>query len=797
MQQNKIPIINEKFDLQIFLLILKKNVWLTFLFIILSLFGTFIFLRYTPPVYKSVSIIQINNEGSKAQKILNIEDIYEKKDISNVIELLRSKEFLKRVFKKLPLEIEYYTQGTFQSTELYRTSPFIVKTKIKNPSIYNTPIFVNFNNKNSFSIQYEINGNEYKYELKTNTWNLICGGEIKLNINNYKRIELQQSNLKKTAYSFIINNPDNIYLKHIDEIEIRLLNKYANTIEISCTSNNANKTSEMVNTIAEEYMKYDIEKKKESAQNILSFIDLQLKSVYKNLDHTEKQLHEFKKENKLNYNILSNQNSAPIFTTKITEFQNEILNIDFQLVTLNRIQKQIVKGKDSNIYEIIAILSGTKFDGVIVNVLNNLQKLISKKQQLLNDVTSNNYQITTIDKQINNQRQLIIELLSTTINRLSEQKNDYKKKVDEYENKIFNNASYEVEYSKLDRLYSINEGFYHQLIAKKAEYLISQAGYVSLNEILEKSDVPRKAIYPIKKNIALIFILLGIILSLIIIFIKYLIYDEVTSIENLKNYTDVPVLGAIPNYKKQIPVSQLLIDVKPNSIFTESFRNIRSNLQFISHEKGSKVITVTSTIAGEGKTFISINLAGILSISNKKVILLDFDLRKPRIHLGFDTDNNKGISTILINQHSIEDCIKHSEKNNFDYITAGPVPPNPSEIIICEEKDKLLDTLKKQYDYIIIDTPPIGIVTDAMDNIQKADYPIYVIKANSSKRYFINNINNLYKNKNLTNLSVILNGIRLQASNMKYGYGYGYYDDDIETKKTTIIKKIFKKLIHE
>ena len=797
MQQNKIPIINEKFDLQIFLLILKKNVWLTFLFIILSLFGTFIFLRYTPPVYKSVSIIQINNEGSKAQKILNIEDIYEKKDISNVIELLRSKEFLKRVFKKLPLEIEYYTQGTFQSTELYRTSPFIVKTKIKNPSIYNTPIFVNFNNKNSFSIQYEINGNEYKYELKTNTWNLICGGEIKLNINNYKRIELQQSNLKKTAYSFIINNPDNIYLKHIDEIEIRLLNKYANTIEISCTSNNANKTSEMVNTIAEEYMKYDIEKKKESAQNILSFIDLQLKSVYKNLDHTEKQLHEFKKENKLNYNILSNQNSAPIFTTKITEFQNEILNIDFQLVTLNRIQKQIVKGKDSNIYEIIAILSGTKFDGVIVNVLNNLQKLISKKQQLLNDVTSNNYQITTIDKQINNQRQLIIELLSTTINRLSEQKKDYKKKVDEYENKIFNNASYEVEYSKLDRLYSINEGFYHQLIAKKAEYLISQAGYVSLNEILEKSDVPRKAIYPIKKNIALIFILLGIILSLIIIFIKYLIYDEVTSIENLKNYTDVPVLGAIPNYKKQIPVSQLLIDVKPNSIFTESFRNIRSNLQFISHEKGSKVITVTSTIAGEGKTFISINLAGILSISNKKVILLDFDLRKPRIHLGFDTDNNKGISTILINQHSIEDCIKHSEKNNFDYITAGPVPPNPSEIIICEEKDKLLDTLKKQYDYIIIDTPPIGIVTDAMDNIQKADYPIYVIKANSSKRYFINNINNLYKNKNLTNLSVILNGIRLQASNMKYGYGYGYYDDDIETKKTTIIKKIFKKLIHE
>jgi capsular exopolysaccharide synthesis family protein len=272
-----------------------------------------------------------------------------------------------------------------------------------------------------------------------------------------------------------------------------------------------------------------------------------------------------------------------------------------------------------------------------------------------------------------------------------------------------------------------------------------------------------------------------------------LLYDEVTSIENLKNYTKVPILGAIPNYQKQIPISQLLVDKKPNSIFTESFRNIRSNLQFISHEKGSKIISVTSTIAGEGKTFVAINLAGILSISDKKVILLDFDLRKPRIHLGFDTDNNKGISTILINQNTIGECIKHSNKNNFDFITAGPVPPNPSEIIMCEEKNKMLNSLKNDYDYIIIDTPPIGIVTDAMDNIQKADYPIYVMKANSSKRYFINNINNLFKEKNLSRLSIVLNGIDLHVSNMKYGYGYGYYDDENETKKRSLIKKVLKK----
>jgi capsular exopolysaccharide synthesis family protein len=240
------------------------------------------------------------------------------------------------------------------------------------------------------------------------------------------------------------------------------------------------------------------------------------------------------------------------------------------------------------------------------------------------------------------------------------------------------------------------------------------------------------------------------------------------------------------------------VNKKPNSIFSESFRTIRSNLQFISHGAETKIITISSTISGEGKTFVAINLAGILAISGKRVILLDLDLRKPRIHLGFNTKNEKGISTLLIGKNTLSECIEKSDLHNFDYITAGPVPPNPSELAAGKQIEALLVQLEDLYDIVIIDTPPVGIVTDALSNLQRANYPIYVMKANVSKRHFIDNINNLIDNKKMDNLSIILNGVdvhkrRYGSYGYGYGYGYGsgYYEDEEET---SIGKKLTQKL---
>ncbi len=801
MEQAKIPIINDKFDFAIFMQILKKNYWIALILVLLSVFAAFLYLRYTQPVFSSTSIIQIN-ETNRTTRVLDIEDVYsnQNNDISKVIELLRSKEFLKRAFANLNLEVSYYVEGTFLATEQYNRSPFRIEFKANSASLYDVPFYIEFDDLVNAKIINHVGDDEVVTPIKINEWTDLPGGSIRCLITDFKTIADQKENYKNNHFFFVINNPQNIVSKHIANLQVSLLNRSAQTIQITYTSDNAEKSANIVNTIAESYLKYDVEVKKESAEKILAFIEERLKAVYQDLDETEKQILAFKKENKVNFEQFQNSGSPfPIFTTKINELEDELINTEFELVALERVNKQIQGEDNLNIYELIASLSGTKSESVVVEVLNNMQQLISQKEQLLNDVTPDNLKIKMLEKQIDNQKQILQDFLSTTLSRLRSKKSDYEKKIAEYEKKLFDDNTFnELEYSKLERLYAINEGFYHKLIEKKAEYLISQAGYVSENTILEKAVTPHDPVYPIKNKIYPLFLLIGLFLGASYILLRYLFYDEVPSVNVLQNYTKAPILGTVPSYKKDIPVSQLLVNKKPNSVFSEAFRTIRSNLQFISHGAETKIITVSSTISGEGKTFVAINLAGILAISGKKVILLDLDLRKPRIHLGFSTKNEKGISTLLIGKHTLEECIEKSELQNFDYITAGPIPPNPAELASGKQMENLVAELEDNYDIIIIDTPPIGIVTDALSNLQRANYPIYVMKANVSKRHFIENINNLIEHKNMANLSIILNGVELHSrryGSYGYGYGYGYgngyYTDEEET---TIGKRLTRKL---
>ena len=198
-------------------------------------------------------------------------------------------------------------------------------------------------------------------------------------------------------------------------------------------------------------------------------------------------------------------------------------------------------------------------------------------------------------------------------------------------------------------------------------------------------------------------------------------------------------------------------------------------MQFIRTGENAKIISITSTISGEGKTFVSINLAGIIAYSGKKVIVLDLDMRKPRIHKALGLDNSKGMSTLLIGQYKLDDVVQKTGTDNLDIITAGPIPPNPSELVISKEMDSILELLKRHYDIIIIDNPPVGLVTDGIAMLKKADYPIYVMRADYSKREFIHFIDRLYYENQFHNISIILNGVNLKKQVYSYGYyGYGY-----------------------
>jgi tyrosine-protein kinase Etk/Wzc len=818
--QNKIPIINQKFDLITIIRVIKRSIWIIIAFFIVAYIIGFFYLRYTPPKYSSTSIIQVQTKN-KTNEILGIRDINET-GIESIIELLRSQEFLKRCFSLLPLEISYYKEGTFLANELYRTSPFEVEYQFTHGDLVGTKFDVDFDKLNKIIISYKLGGQNNEYEIEHGEWTEINGASIRINRVDHNQIQAYQNQLKKNGYSFIINSPKTIINQYANKLQIRILNKNAGTIEISFTDKNQKKSTDIVNIISTEFIKYDVEKKHESSSNIINYINQQLGLVFTQLDSTEKQLHSYRHNNKFDGDISSASlplarssvsMPMPLFTTKLSEFENEVINLDFEIQTLESIAGELSK-RNVNMYELMAMLTGTRSESFMKNMLNSMLNLYNERAILLNDVTEDNHKIKTIDKQIESKKEQIIHFIQTTIDRLQQSQKDYIAKIQEYEKLLYSDTAHqEIEYSRLKRLYSINESFYHQLIQKKAEHMISQAGYVSNNTILEQASIPKKPVSPDKKSVIGFTSLIALFVSVIFVLIRYMFYNKISTIQEIMSFTNIPVIGAIPLHNKKSDHSQLVVHINPKSMLTESFRNIRSNMEFMTETDKPRIIAISSTVSGEGKTFVAINLAGILAMTNKKVVLLDLDLRKPRIHKSFEIENLKGLSTILIKKHRIEECVQPTEIDNLSIIPSGPVPPNPSELVLTQNYLDLLSYLKERYDFIVIDTPPVGVVTDAIRSYQSADYGLYIMRASHSPRTFLAYINNFVQSRDIQNMSLILNGVDESASKYGYGYGYNYsysygyrytygyanyikqndYYDEPPREKKSVINKLFKK----
>ena len=310
----------------------------------------------------------------------------------------------------------------------------------------------------------------------------------------------------------------------------------------------------------------------------------------------------------------------------------------------------------------------------------------------------------------------------------------------------------------------------------KAEFQIAQAGTTTSFKILSSATLPNTPISPKKLIVYGIGMVSGLILSFVFVGVRYLLHNKITNTQELERLIHAPILGSVPQASEKMVVTSLIIDKKPKSALSESLRSIRTNIQFMtSLNEKQTVISVTSTISGEGKTFVAVNLGGIIALTNKRVIILDLDMRKPRVHLAFGTEaTDKGMSTVLINKHSGKECIQKTRVDNLDYIPAGPTPPNPSELLLSPAFDELITKLKSEYDIVILDTPPVGLVTDGILAMKKADLGIYIVRSNFSKRAFLKTLDRLISVNQFKNISVILNAVPNTGGK---GYGYGYYDE--------------------
>ncbi|MBA3987291.1 MAG: polysaccharide biosynthesis tyrosine autokinase, partial [Flavobacteriales bacterium] len=278
---------------------------------------------------------------------------------------------------------------------------------------------------------------------------------------------------------------------------------------------------------------------------------------------------------------------------------------------------------------------------------------------------------------------------------------------------------------------------------------------------------------PNKNKILYTFLLVGFVLSLIVIFIRTVFFQIIENAQDLKELTSTPIYGEI--IFNEDPDSQyIVVDSNPKAAITESFRSVRANLEYLNVAKKCKVILITSHNPNEGKTFCSINLASIIAKAGKKVLILELDLHKPKVNVGLNMKSETGISSILAGKEITENCVNKTNIENLDVVLSGPIPPNASELILSTHLNALFDYGRQNYDYIIIDTPPVGLISDAMVLMKFADATLFVLNSKFAKKEYVKNAEELVMSNGIKNFGFILNQVKVKKSKYYYNYSYGY-----------------------
>jgi capsular exopolysaccharide synthesis family protein len=754
-------------DITLILQLISNTKWWLLFFLLISSLISFLMIRYSVAYYQSKSIIQINDNSG--EQIIKVDEYSNQNKLQEAIEQIKSKSFLTRLIEKYDLSLFYYTEGTFKNNELYKNSPFLLKINIKDPAYYNVKFYVEFKDDLKSG---ELICGQNKYNFNTDQW--LKNNHFDANIYLNPALDIQQIkniiNTNEKIY-FVVLKSENAAQYLQNNIEVRILNEAAKTIMIKFGDVNRQKCSDVVNAIADEFLIYDVEKKSESAENILKFINEQLEFVYRDLKNIETSLQEFKSKNNVSdEDVLKNARML-----SISGIRDQLTKIELEDKIIEELLKELDKNKNIDIYQLISLISGTEYENIIKENIQNIQKLISQKENYLYAATPNSEAIKSLNFQLETQKKLLIEgLHSIRLKYKTRYKNLLEK---EFQMKSGNikNPEVEIELTRLNRLYGISEKYYTLLLEKKTEYSISKASYVSKNLILEKSLSPGVKIRPNNKQIILTGISASLLLWFGIIVVLYIMHNKIYSISDFMNVAQghVNLMGVVPKTDENLDYSQLIVNRSSKSVVTESFRAIRSNITFFKDD-GKKIISVSSTISGEGKTFIAINIAGVLAMAGKKVLLIDLDLRKPKIHKGFGVSNEKGMSTILAGIDLPEDVMVKHDLDNLFIIPSGPTPPNPSEMIISQKLKDFITEMKAKFDYIVIDNAPIGLVTDGIEAMKFADFPIYVFRSNYSKKEFVQSYLHLKEKFQIKNLSAILNSVDLEKHMYGYNYGYGY-----------------------
>lgn len=750
--------------------VIRKNfLWIILIFMATNL-TAYLTIRWTKDLFESESELKLDIKRDASE--LGIKTMIDDQNlniVSGEIEQIKSKLFFSKLIDSLDLSISYYSVGKVLKDEMYKRSTFLVHCKKNNPAHADIPIYFDFQQADRFVIRLGESGKSVtgKFDVPFE-----FDGTL-LTISKTSFFVEDDGN----TYYFVLNSRAHLIDYLSKNIQVDPLNFQANTIRISFQDNNATKAYDIVNKIDSLYIIYSNEQKNLANKQKIEWLNKELGQVETRMEGFEDYFESFTLKNKSSDLNLDLKRTI----AAINKVDSQRYELTKKVTELNLLLESVTDGKITTVnqpYKFLPDYINKRFEE-----LNKVSQDLDRLGLAYNENTfafkQKEQELSAAKDQVFTQLTKIKKEWLTSLTELSNRKA-------KLEIEFAGMPDKNTQFSKNQRYYKLYEEFYLSMMQSKAEFEIAQAGSIPDFKILSPATLPVKPISPKKYLILGIGLVAGIALNFFFIGILYLLNNKITSIKEVEHGAHVPLLGAIPTSRSSVETMFHVID-NPKSMVSEAIRSLRTNLEFFNTTNQSKVITISSTISGEGKSFLAMNLGGVLALSRKKVVLVDLDMRKPKNEkYPSGNDASKGMSTVLIKKNSWTECVVSTSLENFDFIPSGPHPPNPSELLLNGEFTEFLDDLKKTYDYIVIDTPPVGLVTDGIMAMKRSDLSIYVFRANYSRRSFMDNLTRVIAINKLTRVSTVLNALPINTGN----YGYGYYED------RTDVKSRWKKLLH-
>lgn len=754
--------------------------WMWFIgSIFLCLLVAYLYTRYTAPLYKISAKLFISEQekgggvGGTSGALMDLGGLMgSNNSVENEVEILKTRFLMEQVVRKMQLNVVYSAKGQVVANEIYKP-PFQLNIIQGRDTITTTNIEV-----------HKLPGD--KFRISSGDFEKTVGWNETFSLKNIGKLQLSPvPNVKfdEDSYLITINNIDSRVTNLMGQLSVSPVNKQVSIIELGLTYPIPRKGEDILATLINKYNEANLMDKNAIADSTGKFIKERLAIISEELGDVENKVEGFKQRNQLA--DMSEQGKYLVQNTGA--LTTELAKAETQVSVLKELEEYL---KDEGNNKRVFPSSLINQDLVFSNLLNQYNSLLVERDKLLLSVTEESPFIENIDNQIAGLRKGILSNIQSTKSASILTRDRLKNQLQNAESKIIGVPEIEKNYLKLARKQEIKQELYIYLMKKSEETAISKASNIAISKTIDPPKSNPAPISPKKNAIYLAALIIGLILPIGLILIRDLLNTAISNKDDITNQTQVPIIGEINH---NIGNDNLVVANQSRSAISEQFRALRTNLSFYLKTNDQKVILLTSSMSGEGKSFTAINLGNILALTGKKVLLMELDLRKPGLSVKLGVNNDIGFSNYTISTTlKTSDIIKPLAINpNMFIISSGPLPPNPAETIMSENTSKLIAELKNQFDYIIMDAPPIGIITDAQLLSSYADVTLYLVRQKVTQKSQLNIVEDLYRNGKMKNIGIVVNDIVNKYYGYGYGYGYGTYG---EASNPSFFKRISNKL---